>query len=35
MSQRAYINSIIRRYNFDDLKPLSMPMDPAIHLTND
>ena len=34
MSQRAYINSIIRRYNFDDLKPLSMPMDPAIHLTN-
>jgi len=34
MSQCAYIDSILRRYNFDDLKPLSMPMDPAIHLTN-
>ena len=35
MSQRAYIDSILRRYNFDELKPLSMPMDPAIRLTAD
>jgi hypothetical protein len=35
MSQRTYIDSILRCYNFDDLKPLSMPMDPAIRLTND
>ena len=35
MSQHAYIDSIIRHYNFNDLKPLSMPMDPAIRLTSD
>ena len=35
MSQRAYIDSIIQRYNFDNLKPLLMPMDPAICLTSD
>jgi hypothetical protein len=35
MSQRAYIDSILRRYNFDELKPLSTPMDPAIRLTTD
>ena len=33
LSQRAYIESILRRYNLDDLKPLSIPMDPAIRLT--
>jgi hypothetical protein len=27
LSQRAYIDSILRRYNFEDLKPLSTPMD--------
>ena len=27
LSQKAYINSILRRYNFSDLKPLSMLMD--------
>jgi len=35
MSQRAYIDTIIQRYNFDNLKPLLMPMDPAIRLTSD
>lgn len=33
LSQRAYIDSIIRRYNLDDLKPLTTPMDPAARLT--
>jgi hypothetical protein len=35
MSQRAYINSILRHYNLDELKPLSIPMDPAICLTSE
>ena len=34
LSQHAYINSILRCYNFDDLKPLSILMDPAIQLTS-
>ena len=33
ISQRAYIQSILRRYNFHDLKPLSIPMDPAMQLS--
>jgi hypothetical protein len=35
MSQHAYIDSIHRRYNLDELKPLSIPMDPAIRLTSE
>ena len=35
LSQRAYIDSILRRYNFDELKPLSTPMDPSIRLTSE
>jgi hypothetical protein len=35
LSQRAYINSILHRYNFDKLKPLSAPMDPSIQLMSD
>jgi hypothetical protein len=35
LSQHAYIDSILRCYMFDDLKPLSSPMDPAIQLTSD
>ena len=35
MSQRAYIDLILRCYNFDDLKPLSIPMDPSIRLSSD
>ena len=30
LSQRSYIDAILRRFCFDDLKPLSMPMDPHI-----
>jgi hypothetical protein len=33
LSQRSYIESIISRYNFDDARPLSMPMDPSIKLS--
>src|SRR5271168_309029 len=32
LSQHSYIESIITRFNFDDLKPLSTPMDPSIQL---
>lgn len=32
LSQRTYIESIITRFNFDDLKPSSMPIDPAVPL---
>ena len=34
LSQKSYIDSILRRYNLDDLKPVSTPMDPAIRLTS-
>src|SRR6202522_700164 len=34
LSQKSYIDSILRRYNFDDLKPVSTPMDPNIRLTS-
>ena len=34
LSQRSYIDSILRRYGFEDLKPLSIPMDPNIRLTS-
>ena len=33
LSQRAYIDSILHRYNLADLKPLSMPMDTSIRLS--
>jgi hypothetical protein len=33
LSQRSYIQSILRRYNFQDLKPLSIPMDPSTRLS--
>jgi hypothetical protein len=35
LSQRAYLNSIIRRYHLDGLKPLSTPMDTQVHLQSD
>jgi hypothetical protein len=28
LSQTSYIESIVRRFNFDDLKPISTPLDP-------
>ena len=33
MSQHAYIEAIITRFNFNDLKPLATPIDPAIPLS--
>ncbi|KAF8650939.1 hypothetical protein AX14_008525 [Amanita brunnescens Koide BX004] len=33
LSQRSYITSIICRYGFEDLKPVSIPMDVNIRLT--
>ncbi|THH18467.1 hypothetical protein EUX98_g8949, partial [Antrodiella citrinella] len=33
LSQHAYIDSIISRYNFNDLKPISIPMDPHTPLS--
>jgi len=35
LSQRAYIDAILRRFNFDDLKPLSTSMDTQIRLTSE
>ena len=34
LSQRSYIDSILRRYGLDDLKPVSIPMDPNTRLTS-
>lgn len=33
LSQHSYINAIITRFNFDDLKPISTPMDPHLQLS--
>ena len=35
LSQSSYINAILMRFNFTDLKPLSTPMDPSIHFSKD
>ena len=35
LSQRAYIDVILRRFNFNDLKPLSTPMDVQVRLTSE
>jgi hypothetical protein len=35
LSQHAYIGSILCRYNFDDLKPLSTPMDTQVRLSTE
>jgi len=32
LSQRSYINTSFCQYGFEDLKPISTPMDPATHL---
>jgi hypothetical protein len=34
MSQRSYINSILRRYSLEDLKPVSTPMEPHVRLSS-
>jgi hypothetical protein len=33
LSQKSYIKDIIRRFNFDDLRPISTPMDPNLVLS--
>jgi Reverse transcriptase (RNA-dependent DNA polymerase) len=33
LSQRSYIDSILRRYNLQDLKPISTPMETHIKLS--
>jgi Reverse transcriptase (RNA-dependent DNA polymerase) len=35
MSQRTYIESMLRHFNFEDLKPLSTPMDTSFRLTKE
>ena len=35
LSQRAYIDAILRRYHFDELKPLSTPMDVQVRLSSE
>ena len=35
LSQSSYIDSILTRFNFTDLKPLSTPMDPSIQFSKD
>ena len=35
LSQCSYIDAILSRYGFADIKPLSLPFDPNIHLTKD
>ena len=33
LSQTTYVDAILTKYNFSDLKPLSIPMDPNIQLS--
>ena len=33
LSQHAYIDAIITKYNFNDLKPLAIPINPAVPLS--
>lgn len=35
LSQESYIDSILTKYNFTDLKPFAMPMDPSIQFSRD
>ena len=35
LSQHSYIDAILSRYGFSDIKPLSIPFDPHTHLTKD
>ncbi|KZV80781.1 hypothetical protein EXIGLDRAFT_569675, partial [Exidia glandulosa HHB12029] len=34
LSQKSYIESILRRYNLEDVKPVSIPMDPNTRLSS-
>jgi hypothetical protein len=33
LSQRSYVDSILRRFGFDDVKPISTPFDTQVRLT--
>ena len=35
LSQCSYIDSILWRYGFDNVKPITTPMDPSIRLTSE
>lgn len=35
LSQRAYIDASLCRFGFEDLKPITTPMDPSVRLTSD
>jgi hypothetical protein len=35
LTQRAYIDQILSRYGFEDVKPLALPMDPHLQLSTD
>ena len=34
LSQKSYIESMLRRYGFEDLKPVSLPMETSVRLTS-
>ena len=34
LSQKSYINSMLQQYGFEDLKPVSLPMETSIRLTS-
>jgi hypothetical protein len=33
LSQKSYINSMLSRYGFENIKPVAMPMDPSMHFS--
>ena len=33
LSQEPYINVILTKYNFSDVKPVSIPLDPHVYLS--
>lgn len=35
LSQRSYIDALVQCFEFEDTKPISIPMDPSIHLISD
>jgi len=33
LSQKSYINSMLSQYSFENVKPVTMPMDPSMHFS--
>jgi Reverse transcriptase (RNA-dependent DNA polymerase) len=33
LSQKSYINLMLSRYSFENIKPVAMPMDPSMHFS--